>query len=107
MCGKYLKLDLHLSSSLISEIFLRAGASVSIFATRKTSIISLDLFVKLVFLRKVIRLGLVSFHLAFLQGFIFELTDLYEKKNLPKVIYCIHALRYVSILCVVRLSNYG
>jgi Ras GTPase-activating-like protein IQGAP2/3 len=27
------------------------------------------------------------------QGFIFELTDLYEKKNLPKVIYCIHALR--------------
>ncbi len=28
-----------------------------------------------------------------MQGFIFELTDLYEKKNLPKVIYCIHALR--------------
>lgn len=27
------------------------------------------------------------------QGFIFELTDLYDKKNLPKVIYCIHALR--------------
>ncbi len=27
------------------------------------------------------------------KGFIFELTDLYEKKNLPKVIYCIHALR--------------
>ncbi|KAG6378565.1 ras GTPase-activating protein [Boletus reticuloceps] len=25
--------------------------------------------------------------------FVFELTDLYEKKNLPKVIYCIHALR--------------
>ena len=32
------------------------------------------------------------------QGFIFELTDLYEKKNLPKVIYCIHALRCVSEL---------
>ncbi len=31
-----------------------------------------------------------------LQGFIFELTDLYEKKNFPKVIYCIHALRYDS-----------
>jgi Ras GTPase-activating-like protein IQGAP2/3 len=28
------------------------------------------------------------------EGFIFELTDLYEKKNFPKVIYCIHALRY-------------
>ena len=28
------------------------------------------------------------------QGFIFELTDLYEKKNFPKVIYCIHALRF-------------
>lgn len=28
------------------------------------------------------------------EGFIFELTDLYNKKNLPKVIYCIHALRY-------------
>ena len=27
------------------------------------------------------------------KGFIFELTDLYEKKNIPKVIYCIHALR--------------
>ena len=32
------------------------------------------------------------------QSFIFELTDLYEKKNLPKVIYCIHALRYTSVL---------
>jgi Ras GTPase-activating-like protein IQGAP2/3 len=31
------------------------------------------------------------------QSFIFELTDLYEKKNLPKVIYCIHALRYMRI----------
>jgi Ras GTPase-activating-like protein IQGAP2/3 len=29
-----------------------------------------------------------------LKGFIFELTDLYNKKNLPKVIYCIHALRH-------------
>lgn len=27
------------------------------------------------------------------QIFWFELTDLYEKKNIPKVIYCIHALR--------------
>ena len=26
--------------------------------------------------------------------FIFETVDLYEKKNIPKVIYCIHALRY-------------
>ena len=31
------------------------------------------------------------------QSFIFELTDLYEKKNLPKVIYCIHALRYIIV----------
>lgn len=28
------------------------------------------------------------------QTFIFELTDLYDKKNMPKVIYCIHVLRY-------------
>ncbi|KAJ3303693.1 hypothetical protein HDV03_003566 [Kappamyces sp. JEL0829] len=27
--------------------------------------------------------------------FFFELTDLYEKKNIPKVIYCIHALSYL------------
>ena len=27
------------------------------------------------------------------QIFLFETTDLYEKKNIPKVIYCIHALR--------------
>ncbi|EGN93059.1 hypothetical protein SERLA73DRAFT_98415 [Serpula lacrymans var. lacrymans S7.3] len=27
--------------------------------------------------------------------FIFELTDLYEKKNLPKAIYCIHALSHL------------
>jgi hypothetical protein len=26
--------------------------------------------------------------------FIFELTDLYDKKNIPKVIYCIHALSH-------------
>ncbi|KAJ3112166.1 hypothetical protein HDU96_004867 [Phlyctochytrium bullatum] len=30
--------------------------------------------------------------------FFFELTDLYEKKNIPKVIYCIHALRYARSL---------
>lgn len=29
------------------------------------------------------------------EGFIFELTDLYEKKNLPKAIYCIHALSHL------------
>ncbi|KAI5851695.1 hypothetical protein DFP73DRAFT_472209 [Morchella snyderi] len=29
--------------------------------------------------------------------FIFELTDLYNKKNIPKVIYCIHALSYLLI----------
>ncbi len=34
--------------------------------------------------------------LSLTQSFTFELTDLYEKKNFPKVIYCIHALRYVS-----------
>ncbi|THV08575.1 ras GTPase-activating protein [Dendrothele bispora CBS 962.96] len=27
--------------------------------------------------------------------FIFELTDLYEKKNFPKVVYCIHALSHL------------
>ncbi|KAJ3403889.1 hypothetical protein HDU80_003535 [Chytriomyces hyalinus] len=27
--------------------------------------------------------------------FFFELTDLYEKKNFPKVVYCIHALSHV------------
>ncbi|KAA1466483.1 hypothetical protein DENSPDRAFT_811527 [Dentipellis sp. KUC8613] len=32
---------------------------------------------------------------ASLFSFIFELTDLYEKKNLPKVIYCIHALSHL------------
>ncbi|KAF7288236.1 RAS GTPase-activating protein [Mycena chlorophos] len=29
------------------------------------------------------------------EGFIFELTDLYDMKNLPKVIYCIHALSHL------------
>lgn len=29
------------------------------------------------------------------EDFIFELTDLYEKKNVPKVIYCIHALSHL------------
>ena len=27
--------------------------------------------------------------------FVFELTDLYDKKNIPKVIYCIHALAHL------------
>ncbi|KAJ3038625.1 hypothetical protein HDV00_000469 [Rhizophlyctis rosea] len=29
--------------------------------------------------------------------FFFELTDLYEKKNIPKVIYCIHALSHLLV----------
>ncbi|EJT97529.1 hypothetical protein DACRYDRAFT_119220 [Dacryopinax primogenitus] len=29
------------------------------------------------------------------ENFVFEFTDLYEKKNMPKVIYCIHALSYL------------
>ncbi|KAI9595125.1 hypothetical protein BDF19DRAFT_413818 [Syncephalis fuscata] len=29
------------------------------------------------------------------ESFIFELTDLYDKKNIPKVIYCIHALSHL------------
>ncbi|KAI8810415.1 hypothetical protein BJ742DRAFT_747546 [Cladochytrium replicatum] len=29
--------------------------------------------------------------------FLFELTDLYEKKNIPKVIYCIHALSHLLV----------
>lgn len=29
------------------------------------------------------------------KNFIFETIDLYEKKNLPKVIFCIHSLRCV------------
>jgi hypothetical protein len=40
------------------------------------------------------------------QGFIFELTDLYEKKNIPKVIYCIHALRYASCLLYAGLGTH-
>ena len=60
------------------------------------------------FLTFVRRAGLpeVRFHVSIIcsalmfypQGFIFELTDLYEKKNIPKVIYCIHALRSISFL---------
>ncbi|KAI0268208.1 hypothetical protein BC834DRAFT_821746 [Gloeopeniophorella convolvens] len=34
-------------------------------------------------------------HVGLPESFIFELTDLYEKKNLPKVIYCIHALSHL------------
>ena len=34
----------------------------------------------------------INAHLAF-KCFVFELIDLYDKKNIPKVIYCIHALR--------------
>jgi hypothetical protein len=30
----------------------------------------------------------------FPENFIFELTDLYDKKNIPKVIYCLHALSH-------------
>lgn len=41
------------------------------------------------------------------QGFIFELTDLYEKKNIPKVIYCIHALRYVFPFCLLSTRTEG
>jgi len=37
--------------------------------------------------------AMIGVHIISVQGFVFELTDLYEKKNLPKVIYCIHALR--------------
>jgi Ras GTPase-activating-like protein IQGAP2/3 len=42
-----------------------------------------------------------------MQGFIFELTDLYEKKNIPKVIYCIHALRYVMDIRSSLLAAYA
>ncbi|KAI0080889.1 hypothetical protein K474DRAFT_1589057 [Panus rudis PR-1116 ss-1] len=34
-------------------------------------------------------------HVGLPESFIFELTDLYEKKNFPKVIYCIHALSHL------------
>lgn len=33
--------------------------------------------------------------LAHGQTFMFELTDLYNKRNVPKVIFCIHVLRWV------------
>jgi hypothetical protein len=32
---------------------------------------------------------------TYIKLFIFELTDLYDKKNIPKVIYCIHALSHL------------
>ncbi|THH02790.1 hypothetical protein EW026_g172 [Hermanssonia centrifuga] len=34
-------------------------------------------------------------HVGLPESFTFELTDLYEKKNFPKVIYCIHALSHL------------
>ncbi|KIP08317.1 hypothetical protein PHLGIDRAFT_69492 [Phlebiopsis gigantea 11061_1 CR5-6] len=34
-------------------------------------------------------------HVGLPESFIFELTDLYEKKNFPKVVYCIHALSHL------------
>jgi len=34
-------------------------------------------------------------NISFPQIFYFELTDCYEKKNMPKVIYCLHALSHV------------
>ncbi|EJD53517.1 hypothetical protein AURDEDRAFT_52863 [Auricularia subglabra TFB-10046 SS5] len=43
----------------------------------------------------------INIFLNFVRGvglpecFIFELTDLYDKKNIPKVIYCIHALSHL------------
>jgi len=33
-------------------------------------------------------------NINFPDNFIFELTDLYDKKNIPKVIYCLHALSH-------------
>lgn len=27
-----------------------------------------------------------------------ETTDVYDKKNMPRAVYCIHALRYASLL---------
>ncbi|KDN47975.1 hypothetical protein K437DRAFT_273559 [Tilletiaria anomala UBC 951] len=40
------------------------------------------------FFRAVTKIGLPEF-------FHFELTDLYEKKNFPKVVYCVHALSHI------------
>jgi hypothetical protein len=43
----------------------------------------------------------INFFFAALKGvqlpevFFFELIDLYDKKNIPKVIYCIHALSHL------------
>ena len=36
----------------------------------------------------------VKIYLLFSQIFYPETTDIYDKKNMPRVIYCIHALRY-------------
>ncbi|ORX51088.1 hypothetical protein BCR36DRAFT_351608 [Piromyces finnis] len=33
-------------------------------------------------------------NINFPENFVFELTDLYDKKNIPKVIYCLHALSH-------------
>lgn len=33
-------------------------------------------------------------NINFPDNFVFELTDLYDKKNIPKVIYCLHALSH-------------
>lgn len=32
--------------------------------------------------------------------FLFEFVDIYDGKNMPKVIYCIHALRYDALTLV-------
>lgn len=34
-------------------------------------------------------------HVGLPEVFLFETIDLYEKKNIPKVIYCIHALSFL------------
>jgi len=37
-------------------------------------------------------------NINFPEIFIFELTDLYDKKNIPKVIYCLHALSHFLVV---------
>jgi Ras GTPase-activating-like protein IQGAP2/3 len=43
----------------------------------------------------------INYFLSFIRGvgmpetFVFELTDLYNKKNIPKVIFCIHVLSHL------------
>lgn len=67
-----------------------------IFDIPTTSTISLNSSGKSAFPRSVDYSALRHLNLTDVsQSFIFELTDLYEKKNFPKVIYCIHALRYL------------